>query len=116
MNAIEEVARAAEKAKVEQELANRSRGPVFTSSKDKIGLPQEDPQYASAKCNTCYGKGYAIRHVKPIVSPYGNSYDRFYVVCECVHKGYTKIRLKVEEGLGQGLTLEEAAKKAKFVL
>lgn len=116
MNAIEELKLASDKAKLEQDLARRVAGPVFVASKDSIGLPQEDPQYASSKCKTCHGKGYAILHVKPIVSPYGNVYSKFHVVCDCVHKGYAKTRLKVQAWLDQGLKLEEAAKKAKFNL
>lgn len=89
--------------------------PVFNKSKDKIGLPMEHVAYANKKCRECNGKGWNIRHYPYFVTitpEIGSS--SFYSICDCVHKGYSKTRIKIEALMEKGLSLKQAAERIRF--
>lgn len=115
-SSLQEAIKYTSRAEQAKKLKAMAEGPVWQDAKDAIGLPQESPQYAVAKCNTCYGKGWLIRHTKPVASPDGAKYAKFYVVCNCVNKGYVKIRKKIEAEMALGFTFEQAAMRCGFKL
>lgn len=115
-SSLQEAVTLTARAEQAKRLKAMTEGPVWETSKDSIGMPQESPQYASHKCNTCYGKGWLIRHTQPVASPDGARYSKFHVICNCVNKGYVKTRKKIESEMAHGFTLEQAAARIKFKL
>lgn len=59
---------------------------AYNVAPDNVGLPLEHPRYAKRSCNWCYGRGYVIQMIP----------NRHYQTCNCVHRGYTRTRLRFE--------------------
>lgn len=115
-SSVDELIEMTKIAKFASDLRKRSEEIVFNEAKDAIGLPMESKKYASSKCNRCYGKGGYVRVVEPVLSPDGQVYTKFHVVCECVHKGYSRTRIKIQNYMEKGVTFEEAAVRAGLKL
>lgn len=116
---LDNAAQAAYNKQQTEEIMARTKGPVFNQKPDKIGLPMESPAYASHKCKKCWSKGYYVQHLKePLMIPQAvgpaEPHKKFYNLCECTNKGYSKLRLKTQEFLDAGMDLETAARKAGF--
>lgn len=78
---------------------------VYNEAPDQVGLPLEHARYCKRSCKWCYGRGYVIQTIP----------RRHYQICNCVHRGYTRMRLRFDRetlALMKAGTTEQTARQA----
>ena len=80
---------------------------AFNQNLDKAGLPLEHAAYVKKNCKVCFGRGYQVALVGDGYLPKASGKAReprkarTYQLCGCLHKGYSRARLKLQEEIAE---------------